>query len=1297
VVNEVSAGEATPQVHLLSNGRYHLMLTGAGSGYSRWRDLGVTRWREDTTRDDWGAYFFLRDLHNGAVWSATEQPCGSAAGGGTVTFSESRAEISRPDHGLSTTLEILVSPEHDAEARRLSITNSGDRSRELEITSYAELMLAPPAADAGHPAFLKLFVQTERVRYPDAILATRRNRSPDEPHIWAAHHATVEGALLSEPEVETDRARFLGRGHEVGEASAIVDGRPLSNTVGTVIDAVFALRYRIRVGAGETARLCYWTSVAASRDEVLNLVKRQREAGSFARADEGARKQAQRDLQERQLAPETAALFRRLAGHLLYANGAMRAPPEVIRAGSGPPGALWAQGISGDLPLLLLQLDAIEQLPMLRQFLQAHEYWRARGLGVDLVILSTQSSPGTQLPAAVKAEMEGRPKHDPAEGTGIRGSVISLGADKIPAQTCALLRSAARVVIDPGRGSLAEQLGRASARAPSGVPRAQDGGLSQRRPPAQRAQPPQQSDLEFFNGLGGFAADGREYVTILAPGEATPAPWVNVVTNPHFGFQVSADGGGFTWSRNSREHTLTPWSNDPVVDRPGEVLYLRDEESGELWSATASPAGHAAATYTARHGQGYSRFEHSVEDLAVDLLMFVSMADPVKISRLRIRNDSQRARKLSVTAYAEWVLGSSRGAAAPFILTDLDSDTGALFARNPWDGTFGSRVAFADLAGRQLRWSADRSEFLGRHGTLRRPAALAGRAELSGRVGAGLDPCCALQTSCLLRPGETVETVFFLGDAEDASAARTLLTRVRKTDLESLFQQVVSQWDELLGTVQVKTPDRALDIILNRWMLYQAIACRIWARTAFYQASGAYGFRDQLQDSMAVIVTRPDLTREHLLRAAGRQFPEGDLQHWWLVPLGQGVRTRIADDTVWLAYCAHHYIETTGDVAVLDEPIPFLSGPTLKAGQHDAFFQPERSAQSASLFEHCARALDHSLKVGEHGLPLFGTGDWNDGMNRVGEAGRGESVWLGWFLQYALTSFAPLAAARGETARAQKWRAHAAAVQKALELAWDGEWYRRGYFDDGTPLGSATSPECRIDSIAQSWSVMSGAADPARARRAMASVEEQLVRPDPGLVLLFTPPFDRIPLDPGYIKGYPPGIRENGGQYTHAATWSVVAQAMLGDGGKAAHWFSLLNPIHHARSPADVETYKVEPYVVAADIYSVPPHEGRGGWTWYTGSAGWMYRAGLEWILGLRLQAGRLLLQPCIPPTWRGFEMSYRHGSTLYRIAVENPKGVSRGISRVELDGQAVAHAADGLALADDGTPHRIRVILGSG
>ena len=1288
-----TAHTAAVATHLLSNGRYAVMLTAAGSGYSRWRGLAVTRWREDATCDDWGSYVFLRDVGSGEVWSAGFQPSGIEPDAYEVAFNEDRAEIIRSDGALTTTMEVLVSAEDDAEVRRVSIANSGSRMREIDVTSYAELVLAPQPDDVAHPAFMKLFTATEYLAGQGTLLATRRRRSPGEPEIWAAHLAIVEGEAVGGPEVETDRARFIGRGHSIHWPLAVTDGRPLSNTVGTVLDPVFALRRRLRVPPGAIVRIAFWTVVAASREAVLDLVDKHRDAAAFERASTLAWTQAPVQLHHIGIDRAEAGLFQRLTGHLLYSGPTLRPTSDTILRGAGGQPGLWPMGISGDLPIVLLRIADIENLDIARELLQAHAYWRMKQLAVDLVILNERASSYVQdLQIALETQVRASPSRPPPEGEERRqGRVFVLRADLISPEARALLASVARVVLVGQRGSLADQLDRVSE--PVAAVR-----TTRRRAIAHAEQPatPPQPALEFFNGLGGFAEDGREYVTILGPGQATPMPWINVIANPDFGFQVSTEGAGFTWAVNSRENQLTPWSNDPVCDQPGEVFYLRDEETGELWCPTALPIRDDAATYRAQHGWGYSRFEHASHGIAAELLQYVPLGDPIKISRLTLRNTARRTRRLSVTAYVEWVLGPSRGVSMSFVTTGIDPDTGAMFARNPWSAAFGSRVAFADLAGRQTDWTGDRREFIGRNGTLESPHALAITAALSNTVGAGLDPCGALRRSIVLPPNAHVEIIFFLGEAASAGGASALVAHYREADLDAVLSEVRSHWNAVLGAVQVKTPDRAMDIMLNGWLLYQTLACRVWARSGFYQASGAYGFRDQLQDGMALATTQPAMTREHLLRAAARQFVEGDVQHWWLPHSGQGVRTRISDDRAWLAYAVAHYVRATADTAVLDEVIPFLEGQLLKGGEHDSFFHPTVSDEVGTLFEHCARGLDASLAPGAHGLPLIGTGDWNDGMNRVGELGRGESVWLGWLLHAALTAFAPLADARGDTTRAAAWRAHADALQAALEReAWDGDWYRRAWFDDGTPLGSATGQECRIDSISQSWAAISGAAAPARARRAMAAVERELIRAPDRVALLFTPPFDRTPLDPGYIKGYPPGIRENGGQYTHGALWSVMAFAALGEGDKAAPLFSLLNPINHARTRSEVHRYKVEPYVVAADVYGAAPHTGRGGWTWYTGSAGLMQRAGVESMLGLRIEGDVLRLAPCIPRTWPHFVMTVRFRSAQYDIAVENPSGVCSGIAAATLDGAAVGERPLGLTMRDDGLTHQVRVRLG--
>jgi cyclic beta-1,2-glucan synthetase len=1287
-----SPHQSIPSTLLLSNGRYAVMLSAAGSGYSRWGDMAVTRWREDATRDDSGSHIFLRDMRGGALWSAGFQPTGAEPDEYSVLFNEDRAEFIRRDGSLTTTLDVLVSAEDDAEVRRVTLTNAGVRTREIEVTSYIELSLGPQSADVAHPAFAKLFVETEYLADLGAIVATRRKRTPTEPEIWAAHLSVVDGGSVGKPEFETDRARFLGRGHGVKAPIAMLDARPLSNSVGAVLDPIFALRRRIRVAPGATVRVAFWTMVASSRAALLDNVDKHHDSAAYERATTLAWTQAQVQLHHLGVKPGEAGLFQRLASHVIYASPSLRPSTDTIRQGAGPQSGLWSQGISGDLPIVLLRIADIENISVARQVLRAHEYWLMKQLAVDLVILNERKSSYVQdLQIAIETLVRSGQSRSVPGVERQPGRAFVLRADLIDAPTRSLLIASARVVITAQHGSLLDQLDRSIEPSARERPFAKSPAAR-----SERAAPFEMPALEFFNGLGGFDAGGKEYVTILGPGQSTPAPWINVVANPAFGFQTSTEGGGYTWSVNSRENQLTPWSNDPVSDPQGEVFYLRDEEIGEVWTPTARPIRVPQATYVARHGRGYSRFAFEARGIAADLLQYVPLKGSVKISRLRLTNTSARAREISVTAFVEWTLAASRSASLAFVETELDPETGAILARNPWNTAFGSRIAFADMRGAQTEWTGDRREFIGRNGALASPAALTNASPLTGKVGAGLDPCAAMRATLSLPPGGGAEIVFLLGDAATREEAIATIRNYRAADLDAIEAEVATFWDATLGAIEVKTPDRSMDIMLNGWLLYQTLACRVWARSAFYQASGAYGFRDQLQDVMALTAVRPDLTREHLLRAAGRQFVEGDVQHWWLPHSGQGVRTRISDDRPWLAYAVAQYVKTSGDARVLDESIPFLEGAALVEGEVDNFFPPTTSEKHATLFEHCALALDASLALGGHGLPLMGTGDWNDGMNRVGEKGEGESVWLGWFLHTALSAFTPLALARGEIARAEKWTLHADALKVALEReAWDGDWYARAYFDAGDALGVAGDDECRIDSIAQSWAVLSGAATPGRAARAMAALDRELIRRQDGLALLFAPPFDKTALDPGYIKGYPPGVRENGGQYTHAATWSVMAFAALGEGDKAAELFAMLNPINHARTRADVHKYKVEPYVVSADIYSSPPHIGRGGWTWYTGSAGWLQRAGVESLLGLRFRGDFLCIDPCIPKAWGLFDATIKYRSARYVIHVDNPASVSRGVVHAEADGLEIGERPLRVSLMDDGREHRIQVRLG--
>ena len=1283
-----------PTAHLLSNGRYAVMITGAGSGYSVWGKLAVTRWREDVTRDNWGSYIYLRDMENGEVWAATYQPTCVPAKDYEIMFAEDRARIIQHYGIFTSALEIIVSPEDDVEMRRLTLTNSSSRPREIEVTSYAEITMTPQQADAAHPAFSNLFIQTEYVEAISAIVASRRPRSAHDPVNWFAHVvSSSEGDMASNVEYETDRARFLGRGHSVANPLSVINGWPLSNTVGAVLDPIASLRKRVRIAPGASVHITFATMAAKTRTEIIALADKYHDPAAFERASTLAWTHAQVQLHYLGIGNDEANLFQRLANRILYSDPSLRPSSEILQHSHLPVSGLWAHRISGDLPIVLVRIDDADDRGLLRQLLRAHEYWRMRHLAVDLVILNEKPTSYAQdlqiyLENLVRS-CQGSAVHDSED---VQGDIYLLRADLLQVQDKLLLQTAARAILTNRQGSLSEQVMRIKRTEPK-LARSVRKPAIPRTETAARLVPPK---LEFFNGLGGFADNGREYVIVLGPNQRTPAPWSNIIANRDFGFIVSEAGSSYTWSVNSRENQLTPWSNDPVSDPSGEAIYISDRDSGELWSPTALPVRVEQALYITTHGQGYSRFEHLSHDIYSNLLQYVAIDDAVKFSVLKVENRSPRSRNISVTGYVEWVLGFLRSANAPFIITEIDTETGALFAYNPWSTEFGQRIAFFDVTPGNNSCTGDRTEFLGRNGSPDSPAALLHDDALSGKTGAGLDPCAALQCRLELHAGASAELRFMLGQAAGREEARTLILRYRAQTAAALLEQTRQRWDAILDKVEVITPERSLDLMLNRWLLYQTLTCRFWARTAFYQAGGAYGFRDQLQDSMALAVALPGEARAQILRAAARQFAEGDVQHWWHPPTGRGVRTRISDDLIWLPYVALNYVEVTGDRTIFDQSCSFLEGPLLAPGQEDAYFTPSISAEQASVYEHCARTLDKSLAVGSHGLPLIGSGDWNDGMNRVGQEGRGESVWLAWFLNATLRAFAPVAVERGDAERAQRWLAHAEALRVAVEdQAWDGAWYRRAYFDDGTPLGSAANTECRIDSIAQSWAIISGAGMRDRAEHAMRAVDQYLIRQGDDLVLLFTPPFDKTPLDPGYIKGYLPGVRENGGQYTHAAVWCVIAYAMLGDGDKASELFTMMNPVNHASTRAGVHRYKVEPYVAAADIYAIPPHTGRGGWTWYTGSAGWMLRAGVEWILGLRVRGATLVIDPCIPRHWPEFRINYRYGTARYEVRIENPQHISKGVIGISVDGNILNAQDRIIPLVDDGRTHAALVTMG--
>lgn len=1268
-----------PQAHVLSNGRYHIGVSDGG-GSSRWGAIALTRGQADSTLDTPGFRLYVRDLDEQLGWAP-------APGDGEMIFHAHMAETHWRAHDLTLHEQVYVAPGDDVEVRLLTLRNERDTRRRLEVTSYAEVVVGDAAEDRRHPAFSKLFVESEYVEDLHALVFHRRRRSAREPEAWLGHMMVMGAGHARPAGHESARERFVGRGRSLQWPAALEASGPIgAGMTGATLDPILALSAELELPAHRAEILGYVLLAAASREGVLALAHRFRLLSALEWTFEAARRQSETEIAELGLAPQDLPAAATLLSLLLYPHGPLRAPAALLARNRAGQRSLWRHAISGDLPILVVRVRDPEEAAILPDVLRAQRFWRGRGIGADLVVLNEQAEGymtetdqriARAIVQAGADEWRDRP-----------GGVFVIATARITEADTTLLLSTARVVLDGARGSLAEQLGRLGpepARLPLLVPT---------RPQAPAPEPLARPDsLLFDNGLGGFSAESGEYVVHLEPGDSTPAPWVNVVANPRLGFVVSESGGGYTWAENSGENRLTPWRSDPVLDEPGEVLYLRDEETGVVWSPTPRPCP-ADGTYQVRYGAGHATFRHRSHGLDQWLRLWVAPDDPVKLIQLRLTNRLDRPRRLTATYYVEWVLGTARDGAEALVVPEFDPPSEALLVRNPWNEDFAGRVAFLAASERLHGLTADRAEFLGRHGTYGAPAAMR-RIGLGSTVRAGVDPCGALQLHLDLAPGATADVHFMLGQAGGRDEALSLVAKYRDRDtLQVAGTELDRRWDSVLGAVTVRTPDPALDLMLNRWLLHQVVASRLWGRTGYYQSSGAFGFRDQLQDVAALIHAAPTICRTHILEAARHQFEAGDVLHWWHPPAGAGVRTRCSDDLLWLPFITAHYVEATGDETVLAEELPFLAGRPLEPEEVELYQRFQPSDRRATLYQHCLAAIERGRTAGVHGLPLFGSGDWNDGMNRVGIGGRGESVWLGWFLYATLTRFAGMSERVGDPGQADALRGQAQALRGALETsAWDGAWYRRGYYDDGTPLGSAQSGECRIDAVAQSWAVLSGGADRQRAAAAMEAVMQHLVREEDGVILLLTPPFASAIPDPGYIRAYPPGVRENGGQYTHAAIWTLWALAELGHVDRAAGLFRALLPIRHALTPETAVRYRTEPYVLAADVYAAPPWNGRGGWTWYTGSAGWAYRLGVEAILGLRRCGGAWRLEPRIPASWPGFELVLRDGATVLRVHVENPRGVSRGITRALFDGQPFDPPI--LPRVHDGRTHEVRLTMG--
>lgn len=1359
----------TPQLLLLSNGEYSSMITVSGSGYSKKSDTMLYRWRANSTSDDSGMFFYIKNLNSNDFWSSTYEPCKNPGDDYVAEFNLDKAKFSRKDGNIETATEVVVSSEDNFEIRKLTLTNSGDKSRSIEITSYMEITLATFAADAAHPAFSNLFVQTEYDEKEDILIGSRRGRVKDAKVPYIFHKVVTNGELEGSISYETSRINFIGRNRELKAPLAMDNDKALNNTVGTVLDPIMSLRTRIRLEPHSKREIYYMTGICDSKEEVLALCKENSDHNNLEKVFNNYSISAQLELKNLGIKSAQANLFQSVASEIFFLSSNRKNREDYIKNISKHQKDLWAYGISGDLPIIMLVVKDEEDVNLAFTMIKFHHYLRLKGVKLDLVIYNDEETSYDEplqksIIDAIRVSNEGNSLNK-------AGGIFIHNRATMNVEVKKLLIGISRLYVDKNNNlnsyiyteknlntyiNLKEE-GLNSQIALRNNSRFKDQYEDKPEDNQDKStdtmnipyevydhdeevisvqdliknirKPEDQADhieadkksnqtkrerelvynseistlidldldipknihaskekynedidenfnineLDFFNGYGGFNKEDNSYMIKLSNYRNTPAPWINVISNEDFGFHISEVGSGYTWCGNSRENKVTPWSNDYIRDPMGEALYIKDNVSGDYFSITPKPV-RDGGDYFIKHSFGYSEYNHTAHNLKGKLEIFAPKGEKVKIQRVTLKNLSNEDRDVSLFYYAKLVLGVYDYESSRYISTyingisdnhkkvhddknnsrKLSYNNKFIGGHNPYSEYFGKLNAYLTiLGGENLSFTGDNKEFIGIGGELSSPEALKHN-NLSNNCGGVYDPCLAAQASIRLRAGETKELLILFGQEERENIEKIIDKYNIVGNIQNELDKVKQYWSNFLGNIQVKTPDKSLDYLLNGWLLYQTLSCRYLSRSAFYQSGGAYGFRDQLQDSMSLGVANPEIPKAQILRSASRQYVEGDVQHWWHPVVNSGIRTRFSDDLLWLPYVTAEYINSTGDYEILNAKAPYLEDEPLREGEDERYTIVNQSSKEGTIYEHCLKAIERGLKFGIHNIPLMGSGDWNDGMSTVGNEGKGESVWLGWFLYSILEKFIEIAEKQNDMQTKEHYEERKEFIRENLEKnAWDGGWYRRAYFDDGTPLGSRENPECQIDSLAQSWAIISGAGLRSRAVEAMEAVDRNLVKKDKGMILLLAPPFYNSKLEPGYIKGYVPGVRENGGQYTHAAVWVILALTKLGLGDKATKYFNMINPINHTKTELECMTYKAEPYVMAADVYIKEPHAGRGGWSWYTGASGWMYRVGIEDILGLkRVKDKGYAINPCVPTDWKEYEIKITNEKEDYTIKI---------------------------------------------
>ena len=1251
--------------NIIGNEKYVVAINQQGIGVSKFEENYINRFKK-TDDYDQGIFFYIKDIETNDIWSATgEENCDKC----TIQFMPDKNQFEKTKNGIKTKLKITVDANEPVEIRRLKIKNDTEKEKIFEVTSYFEPVLSRKEQDYAHQAFNNLFLVYKYDEELDAIVVKRRARDiHQDKKVFLIAKMQTNCEKIGETEFEINKEKFIGR-NNLGLPIMIRNSNPLSKKDGLTTEGIIALKNTVKVQPGEEVFVDLLLSVEYDKQTAIDNIKKYNITENITREFEIVKAKTEAEARYLEVKGKDIDIYQTIMSYVLFDNPLRQNQQLGYKVYEQKD--LWKYGISGDLPIITVTIKYVNDLYVIKQVIKAYEYLKIKNIKVELVIINEENYSYENY---IRDEIESAILNSHlAYMKNIYGGIFVLSKSEMDIQDVNLIKFVSTIVIDSHLGTLENIIQDMEEEVLDNYRIVEKSEIKTMEEDTTKDVDilSNTQNVKYYNEYGAFSEDGKEYIIRTNNDNKVPTTWSHIMANEKFGTVVTESNGGYTWYKNSRLNRVTSWNNSSSVNIPSEAIYLKDLDNGRIWSPTAMPKPDDK-NYNAIFGFGYAKYIHSSDDILQELEVFVPQDESVKINILTLKNNAPKKKKVKIVYYLKPVLGEDEIKSDGYIKLQYEENANVLIAKNLYKTEEFENIVYVSSSEKIKSFTGNKKSFLGKGG-ITNPSGLH-RMALDNDNGLGKKTCMAIELEVEIESFSDKKISIVMGADDNIVNAKDIAykySKVQNCNME--LSKTKNKWNELLGRVQINTPYESLNIMLNGWTMYQTIVSRLLGRSGFYQSGGAFGFRDQLQDAFATKYIDTQILYNQIIKHSKHQFIEGDVEHWWHEENNRGIRTKFSDDLLWLPFAVIQYISYTGDYNILKVKTPYLQGAELQQHEKEKYDKYLPGDVEETIYEHCKKAIDRACNFGENGLPKIGIGDWNDGFSNIGPEGKGESVWLGFFLYMILEGFVKISENKHDKKNATKYREIMDRLRNYLNNnGWDGRWYKRAFADNGDVYGSMENEECKIDSIAQSWSVISGVGEENKKISAMESLEKHLVDTENGIIKLLDPPFYKGKLEPGYIKAYLPGVRENGGQYTHAAIWAIIAEAMLGKGDKAVELYRMITPIEHSRTKEAANKYKVEPYVIAADVYSYQNLAGCGGWTWYTGSSSWYYLAGIQYLLGLNINHNIMTIRPCIPKEWEEYSIRFKFGESIYNIKVKNPNRKNTGVERVILDGTEI-------------------------